>query len=436
MSDEEANDIIMYLSEQIRKQFLRRDVVESQLFPVTHYISTACYILYDQTFEYNILKEIIKKISPEEIGKRSKTLGSYLNQLAFHSVAMLYLFGRAQCISDKLFKLKGNEKSGDVEIESDEKIDQTKLVLDFWRRLSPSYRNDQKVTADEGGNVIQILSKTQLSDLKDDFIPIKDKQSVSELKKTIALLTSQSFLAQAECRAGIFEHGPYKLDENSNEIIFFKEFQFLYSGEFIGGIDVSQFLDHIRTEAKSPVSNVIFGMSLKDMEEIKFSDWGTSFFKPPDYTNNINKIAIWTKEYSHPKDYRYPDKLGAIKPLKFDILKDLRQYAQGSLNELYIKMSKWDFIKKLMIGVNEYTNFLALYCAYAGMENDFNWGWVFDVLENKQSNDLVNIKDVHRYIKRLEKFPHGAHPFVSRFFRPKRSRKKDATFYSIIRKES
>ena len=95
LSDEETNNLIVYLSENIRKGLLGRSVVESQLFPVTHYISTACYILYSQGFQYKILKEIIKKIQPEEIGKRSKTLGSYLNQLAFHSIAIPAVPSRA-----------------------------------------------------------------------------------------------------------------------------------------------------------------------------------------------------------------------------------------------------------------------------------------------------------------------------------------------------
>ena len=56
MSDDEANNLIEYLSENIRKVLLGRCVVESQLFPVTHYISTACYILYSQGFQYKILK--------------------------------------------------------------------------------------------------------------------------------------------------------------------------------------------------------------------------------------------------------------------------------------------------------------------------------------------------------------------------------------------
>ena len=90
-------------------------------------------------------------------------------------------------------------------------------------------------------------------------------------------------------------------------------------------------------------------------------------------------------------------------------------------------------MKKLIAGVNVYTNFLAFFCAYGGMENDFNWNWILDVLENKQNNDLVNIKDVYRYIDRLKKFPHGAHPFVARFFRAKKNRKKDATFFFIPR---
>ena len=88
ISDEKANELIALFSKSVRRNFLTRDVVESRIFPVTHYIHVGCYILYDQSYQYNILKKIASKISPEEIARRSKTLGTPLNQLVFYSIAM------------------------------------------------------------------------------------------------------------------------------------------------------------------------------------------------------------------------------------------------------------------------------------------------------------------------------------------------------------
>ena len=108
ISDEEANELIGFFSKTILGNFQARNFVESKIFPVTQYIHAACYILYDQSYQYNILKDIAQKISPEELARRSKTFGSPLNQLSFYSLAMLYLQGRAMVINDNYYDFDAN----------------------------------------------------------------------------------------------------------------------------------------------------------------------------------------------------------------------------------------------------------------------------------------------------------------------------------------
>ena len=119
LSDEETNELIAMFSKSMVENIVIRDAsVESKIFPVNHYINVACYILYDQSYQYNILKKVASKISPETIAKRSKTLGSPLNQLAFYSIAMLYLQGRANVIHDNFYKKKKGEHNLIIEPET------------------------------------------------------------------------------------------------------------------------------------------------------------------------------------------------------------------------------------------------------------------------------------------------------------------------------
>ncbi len=53
LSDEETNELISLFSKSVRGNLLARNVVESKIFPVTHYIHVTCYILYDQSYQYN-----------------------------------------------------------------------------------------------------------------------------------------------------------------------------------------------------------------------------------------------------------------------------------------------------------------------------------------------------------------------------------------------
>lgn len=424
ISDEETNRLIHIVSENVRNNFLGRSVVESELFPVTHYIHVACLILYDQSYQYKISKEVAKIITPEGIAKRNKTLASYLNELDFNSYAMLYLQGRAQCIYNNLERKAAGETG--IIVEPDEKKKETKFIMDFWSRLCPNYRNDGKMTAEDG--TIRCLPHYVIDDLRKDMIPIRP-ELIKKLKRAIGLLTSRNFLSSADCRSGIFEHGPYETD-SSDEVLIFKEFSGLYTGNDPFGLNV-YLMDYQKTETKSEIPNIIIGMTLKDMEKIQYNDWGTSFSEPSDFSQNITSLGLWTNELLHPKDMKFPNKLGNIKNLSPDIIDHLIKYCQNSLNEMFIKISDWDLVRKIMAGVNVYANFIARFAPFAGLEKKWDWGWVNDIPRGQQKSNLVNTNDVLRYIKEIGKYRDGLHPFLVRFFRPRRRRMQDSSYYPL-----
>ncbi|MHA1252467.1 MAG: hypothetical protein ACTSRP_20955 [Candidatus Helarchaeota archaeon] len=389
LTDEEANELITIVSENVRKNMMGRSVVESKLFPVSHYIHTATYILYDQSYQYNIIKRLMEKIKPKEIGRHSKSLGAPLNQLALNSFAMLYLHGRAQVIHDNLRKKSKGDTS--VVVEPEEKKKETKFLLDVWRKMIPSYRNDGALTAEN--KKIQVLSNDDIENLKSDMIKIDSTNShlMKKLKRTMAELTIYNFIFQGECRAGIIS-------------------------------------------TISPIPNVIFGMTIDHnyINKLEFNDWGTLFTDPPDFSDHITSLGIWTKELLHPKDYRYPDKLGNLTALKPEIMNDLSNFSTRATKEMYILFSKMNYIEKLMLGTNLYTNFLALFTIYAGIENEFSWTWPYEYARGEPfTTDLLDKDKITYYIKKLEKFPNGAHPFLARLFRRKKIHKIDPIYYHL-----
>jgi len=448
ISDQEANELIALISKGVVENILKRGMVESKIFPVSHYIGVACYILYDQSYQYNILKEVASKISPEEIARRSKSLGSYLNQLAFYSTCMLYLHGRAQVIYDNLNKKKTGETN--IVVEPETKKKETKFILDFWKRLSPNYLNDETLILKN--KKITCLSDDYIEKLKDNMIPINNNKEITKrLKQTIAHLTNYSFLSRAECRMSISEHGPYYFKDNTEPLIF-KEFLELHTGDVMFGIDMTGNMPYKITKI-APFSNVIFGMTLKDMKKIEFNDWSTLFADPTDFSSNITSIGIWTRELSHPKDLRYPDNLGELKPLSLNILEELSKFAKSAMKELYIDISKWNSTKKLLFGSNLYINSLLSMCAqYAGIEDNFNWNWAFDYASGKPlKTDLIDKDRIKFYIDKLgkkiksnldetqveklyitalEKYE-GVHPNLTRMFRSRKAQKIDPFYYNL-----
>jgi len=448
ISDQEANELIALISKSVVENILKRGMVESKIFPVSHYIGVACYILYDQSYQYNILKEVASKISPEDIARRSKSLGSELNQLAFYSTCMLYLHGRAQVIYDNLNKKKAGETN--IVVEPETKKKETKFILDFWKRLSPNYLNDETLILKN--KKITCLSDDYIEKLKDNMIPINNNKEITKrLKQTIAHLTIYSFLSRAECRMSISEHGPYYFKDNTEPLIF-KEFLELHTGDVMFGIDMTGNMPYKITKI-APFSNVIFGMTLKDMNKIEFNDWSTLFADPTDFSSNITSIGIWTRELSHPKDLRYPDNLGELKPLSLNILEEVSKFAQSATKELYIDISKWNSTKKLLFGSNLYVNSLLSMCAqYAGIEDNFNWNWAFDYASGKPlKTDLIDKDRIKFYIDKLgkkiksnldeteveklyitalEKYE-GVHPNLTRMFRSRKAQKIDPFYYNL-----
>ena len=124
--------------------------------------------------------------------------------------------------------------------------------------------------------------------------------------------------------------------------------------------------------------------------------------------------------------------MGKLIPLPLDILDELSEFAKNATKELYVDYSKWNFTKKLMLGVNLYvTNCTALLASYAGIENEFDWTWPNDfVLDNPLKTDLLNKEKIKHYIDRLEKFD-GGHPLIKRLYRRATIQKKDPFYYYL-----
>ncbi|MHA1492302.1 MAG: hypothetical protein ACTSRI_21945, partial [Promethearchaeota archaeon] len=357
--------------------------------------------------------------------------------------------GRAQVIYDNIRKKKAGEP--DIIVEPEAKKKETKFVLDFWKRLSPNYLNNGELTAQN--KKIQFLSDGYINNLKDQMIPIGDnKELINKLKKAIAHLTIYSFLLQGECRLSIYEHGPYYFEGNPEPLIF-KEFLELKAGDDIFGIKMSGRISDIITKP-TPIPNIVFGMTLRDMNKLEFNDWGTLFADPAEFSSNITSIGIWTKKRMHPKDLRYPDNLGDLKPLSLNILDDLIKYANNATKEFYFDLSKWNAIRKLMYGANIYVNkLLSVLSLYAGIGSDFDWTWADNYdLDKPFKTDLVDKEKIKFYIEKLGSKPiksgltgegqmkifakglqkyKGVHPFSSRILRSRRKQKIDPFYYYL-----
>ena len=206
------------------------------------------------------------------------------------------------------------------------------------------------------------------------------------------------FLDKCECRMGIFEHGPYKLD--TGESLLFKEFQFR--------------LNKIRG---SPVSNLVIAYNVKDMKSLKYNDWGTLFTDPPDFTNNITEMGLWTHKFLLPKKIEYPNKMGKNTPISWETFERIGEFYKNALKKLYLRIAKWDYDRRCLSGTSIYLAIVPVYYLYA---------------KKTIPNLKMGLTDKTRsYIPIFKKYPEGNHPSTERFYRTDKEREEDPIFYHI-----
>jgi len=378
-----VNNLLSYLSVSFDEIFGKRLVVESKLFPVSEYIAISCLNSYEKFYQQ--LKLVTDKISPEEIAKQNRKLFTEITPLQIYDVQMFPLFGRTIRFSQNRF----NPLS-----ESEEKFEEIKFILDFWKRLATSYYQTGALTVKEMGGNCKILPETDLNFIKKHlFTPNKDE--LKKIKRSSAQLEVYSFTDECETRQRISDHGPYELENGDQMII--REIIRLYDGN-------KPQWEWSETKATAPTSVIAFAFVLKNMNKIWFNDWGTLFTDPIDYSKNISSVAIITRENEKNK------------PIGLDELKEYEKYAQDALVELYIKMTQWNREQKIKAGVLVYNANFGRFSDLVGVTEQIDWS-IDKKIEEKELKEIVNFSG--KLMTRLARW----------LFRSKKKRLKNPTFF-------
>jgi len=346
MNVKEANELIAYVNDVLEYHILNRGLLESKIFPVTAYICVSFYNSYE--ILYDILKKVAEKITPEEMGRKSRTLLSEIQALTINYIPLYYMEGRM----GEIFR-----NGGDPKAESEEKRKQTIFVLDYWKRLASSYYNNGKLFVanldelkERGGSENLALDPQELNWAIDQVKDVS-REDAMKIRRTMANLEVFSFLDECEARAKLLDHGPYRI--NDEEIVVFREISHLYDGG-------KPHFPWSETEAKAPYTNIAFCYKLKNVDAIVDS-FATMTTEPVSWGERITGAALFTRD---------GDK---VIPLGWDVLDPFFKYATNAQRELYIKFSKWDRRQRLIAGAYAYCYGYARYTNFVGITDEFNW---------------------------------------------------------------
>ncbi len=374
MNVKEANELIYHVSEVLDDQIKKRGLLESQLFPVTAYICVSFYNAYDML--YNVLKQVAEKTTPEQMGKESRKILSELHALTITYIPLYYMEGRMGEI---------HRKSGDPSKVPKERREETRFVLDFWKRLASSYFPDNKLFVSDLNWKNPALNQEDI-DWTLEQVQKVDEKEITTIKRTMANLEVTAFLDECEARAKLCDHGPYQI--NDEEILVFREIMHLYDGG-------KPHFPWSETKAEAPHSNIAFAFTLKNVET-KFDNFASMETTPKTFTDRITGAALLTREGEK------------VKPLDLDILEKFNTYAKNAQKELYIKFSQWNRKEKLIAGAYAYAYGYARYTNFVGITDQIDW-------------DLTD-RTMNKYIP--EFMDTDFDPGIARHFRTERKKRK------------
>lgn len=316
MKKDEANKFLMKLSDATKTFIQSRTLLESNLFPVRAYMAVGLYNLFEN--EYDILRKVINKKKPEKLGTDCKTVNSEINQKTQFSTIVGYLVGREQVIQD-----------GNIDDYGDKEFDAEKIMflLDYWSRFSKTYRNDGQILVDDSKGAISILNKKDVKRFNEDLLD-NDAKNIENLLKLAAVIQSYLYLLNYESRGGVFNHGPYQVDD---ELLIFREFIHLQKNTYKTILN-----DEFN------YNNITITLRLKDVD-VNLNEVGTLFVDPINYGDNITGFNI----YSNNSD---------LKPIGIDNINKISNLLKNRILYLYRDINKWDRKDKIIAGALQYSD--------------------------------------------------------------------------------
>lgn len=312
----------------------RRELLKSVLFDLPRRSSLGWQALYEH--EVPFLRELAEHASPEELGRRMKTVGSRPYYLQPFILACTYLGARQQRLLD--LGLSPGEPF------PEERVDDLAFLMDFWERLNSSYRNDGLLLPGQAGGAQPILGEEVLAEVRGQLRK-PGEEEFTRIRRTAATLELYCFVLHGEQRDGIFGHGPYR--DGTGRTLFFKEFNDLRN----------DYLPWAHTEAENPFGNIAVAYEAHDVA-VRCDMFGGLVTDPFEIEDRLDRIAMLTRVD------------GEIRALSPGEIEEVREAATAAQEELYLKAVDWTPRYRVEYGAYLFANHLKPFFDLAGVGGD------------------------------------------------------------------
>lgn len=303
------------------RQFMaeRSTVIETTLFDLPTKIVLGQYCGYDVL--PLVTAELERRVLADELGRRRRAPGVNL-ALGLCGFLWIYLFGRLQRY------LEAGWPDKEVDLGDHE---QAASVITYWEGVARAYRGDGSLVAGQTrtDGVIRCLDEADVARLSEAALARGPVEDAAVVRKALAQMELYCFLVHGEQRDGIFNHGPYPLEDGSQMVL--KELTDLQN----------PFMPWVTPERRLSTSLVVVPIVLRGIEAW-FDMYGTLYTEPEDYFPYVTGIEILAG----------PE----LEPITMAELDGIGRQAHEVQKAVFREMAAWDERYKLLHAATQYAN--------------------------------------------------------------------------------
>lgn len=337
LDDARLDDLIGHMGRSLKPELARRSGFTSELFPMLPYMSLS---VIEDFFQFPArVREIDAILPAEQIGRRLREAPNQISPLWIWVIGYHFLCGR-ECLIHM------------GRMRRDEKIEDVRAVVDFWRRLTLAHRGDGTLDYKDAKFSNRYLPEPVVTSLIAESQPL-DAAAVKALKRLNATISGYSFLYFCDSRVGICDSGPYFHSDGRQVIV--RDYLSLGTSAW----------NYPWAEKVSPSYVGITMVLLYDpgaFTEFEINDWGTTFTEPGQLLSAVTAAAVLGVRADGTKEvlpsHAWPDVTAELS----------REHMK-----LYQYFAALDRRERVLAATQMYTSVLRPFAAVAGLDPESSW---------------------------------------------------------------
>ena len=267
LTDDRLDDLVQHMGRAFKPEITRRSGFTSELFPMLPYMTLS---VIDDFHTYAERIAVIDAAMPaEEIGRRLRAEPGLVSPLWIWMIGYHYLCGR-ECLIQM------------GRLRPDERREEVRTVVDFWRRLTLAHRGDGTLDYKDAGFTNRYLPPEVVDGL---VAPGRrsTRRASKALKRLNATVSGYSFLYFCDSRVGICDSGPYPRPDGRRTIVR----DYLSLGPSAWGYPWAESLD-------PPFAGLTMALTFDPaaFPYFEINDWGTTFTEPDQLFTAVTEAAV------------------------------------------------------------------------------------------------------------------------------------------------